>query len=432
MASELNSTALKTALTHVFILFPFVRQTYLVIYWTLNLNSTTLIYIDRTGPLRTVVKKSKGGVLVAVNRIYPSWKLQSSFTNLECIFVCIKIASSLILLCSAYLPPASLASTYNDFGLAVEEIVTNGPRFDKIINTGDFNQPSVNWTDCLSSALNTSSQHLVDLACFFNLKQHNTVLNKRGVILDLIFSSDLHTIVEPAVDILIDLEDDHPALIWDMVLNSSPPPSRVTFILDLKRCDLIAVFNWLSNQSYPVVTSNNVEHCFSTFCADLSSIGRANCPLKKIGASVFPSWYSSELKDFIIRKKTVHKLYKSTLKYEHLLNFKQLRYHCRLLVSHCRQRFMNRINQSVISNSKLLWGFVNQLRNVLSFPTKITFEGRTAEDSDYISNLFADYFSTIFKEPASEPPTYNYTKSKNISIWQSCCDRREETKKSQP
>ena len=60
---------------------------------------------------------------------------------------------------------------------------------------------------------------------------------------------------------------------------------------------------------------------------------------------------------------------------------------------------------------------MNQLKNTSNFPSKITLDGKVAEDPQSICNLFADYFSTVFKQPSTDPPDYSYKSTMTCTNW---------------
>lgn len=360
--------------------------------------------------------------MIAVNKKFLSGRLHSSFSSLECVFVGIKINTDSLLVCSAYIPPDAHSSVYCDFSLAVEEILATDSSFSKVLITGDFNQPLTNWVNPAVSRLNTSSQALVDLTNVFDLKQVNTVRNKRGVLLDLIFSSDSDSIVHPAIDVLLPLEDDHPALTMDICATHNSCPQKVQLIPDLRRCNLRGVFEWLGNKPYPLINNASAEEDFETFCRDLSDCVISNSPKKRCGFTSFPNWFSSELKSTIIQKKITHKLYKKTLHPSHLLEFKQLRSRCSILTSQCRTKFLNGVDSRITQDPKEFWRHVNQQRKTSSLPAMITHQGMTAGDPEGISKVFADYFSTVFAATNTPPPMYNPTGLKSVSTWRLSTD----------
>ncbi|MBS0018827.1 MAG: hypothetical protein KFE21_00010 [Candidatus Sulcia muelleri] len=257
------------------------------------------------------------------------------------------------------------------------------------------------------SPLSSSSGFLVDLASILDLHQLNTVRNKRGVILDLIFSSDSSSVIEPAHDVLIPLEDDHPALAMNIGTESGRSNGKLQLVPDLRRCDLPAVFNYIASLSYPLVDTTNAETLFSHFCDELRNAILMNCPYKKIGTTSFPHWFSTDLKKLIIQKKLSHKRFKETSDPTHYAIFQRLRAQCTVLVSQCRRKLLDRINDSVSNNPKSFWSYVSQQRKTSNIPRTIRHEESVAEDPEEICRVFASYFATIFSKTHEDPPVYH-------------------------
>lgn len=140
-----------------------------------------------------------------------------------------------------------------------------------------------------------------------NLVQRNFIKNSRNVILDLVFSSDHNSQVSLASETLISPETHHPPLSMEIIV-ASQKKTQPEYIPNLRGCNVPAVYNWVSSQIYPSVNPNNVDDYFSSFCQTLCNVKESNCPRKRIGPGKFPCWFSRDLIQLVIRKKTVHKL----------------------------------------------------------------------------------------------------------------------------
>lgn len=103
------------------------------------------------------VKKSGGGVLVAVN-----------------------------------IPPSSASNVYSSYRDAAE-VLSSIDHNTLAVMAGDFNPvisiPSIDWDNIAGPTLSLVSQILIDMTYSLQLEQQNKIENARGVLLDLIFSS---------------------------------------------------------------------------------------------------------------------------------------------------------------------------------------------------------------------------------------------------
>lgn len=374
-----------------------------------------MIYRKDRSP-ETSSKQSHGGVLIAVSNKFESRLVPTSFSNIECVFVSVRLSSRLLLFGTAYIPPGSNLATYQSYSDAVDEAISSA-NHDFVVLTGDFNQPDTDWSNPMVTHCNSHSQCLLNMCYLHHLAQRNFLRNSRNVILDLIFSSNHNSPVTLAHDTLISPEGHHPPLSME-ILFPFQHQGQSKFIPNLRRCNLEAVFKWVSDQDYPLVDPVNVNEVFTSFCLNLRKVIESNCPLKRIGPRKFPHWFSSDLIQLVIEKKLIHKRYKSTLDPNLLAEFQRLRRICRELSTSCYNLYINSVDTSLSSNPKAFWGFVNSLKKdntQSSMP--FTYNGLTSEDPMEVSNFFADFFSSIFKAPQSDPPSYNFNTMDSYPSW---------------
>lgn len=149
----------------------------------LGLNNFNVFQKDRSPA--TSIKESGGGVLVALRKDFPSSELSSSIDNVECVFVTGRVYDQALIVGGVYIPPLSRTQMYS-FNESLEEVSLICEPNTKMIIAGDFNLPGVDWTHTSSVPVNSAAACVFDMMNFFNLCQHNNVLNSRGVLLDLI------------------------------------------------------------------------------------------------------------------------------------------------------------------------------------------------------------------------------------------------------
>lgn len=160
----------------------------------LGLQNFTIYRCDRSINT-TSAKSSGGGVLIGVSSTLISQEIPMADCSIECIFVRIRLlGSSSLIVGAVYLPPNQSSQQYMDYCAICEEIFI-GNASEQLLLMGDFNIPDVNWISRPLQASDGSSQMLIDLANLFHLQQMNRTINNRGVLLDLIFSSNSDTLV---------------------------------------------------------------------------------------------------------------------------------------------------------------------------------------------------------------------------------------------
>lgn len=179
-----------------------------------------------------------------------------------------------------HIPPNLPYSVYADFSQTAEEGF--GYNNDNILLLGNLNLLNNDWTGYLR-AVDESSRCIIDLANLYDLRQLNRVLNFRGVLLDLVFSSFPDTEVVPALDSFLPEDRYHPAL---EITIAVPKPVRsdcIKLVYDFRKCNIREIFNQI--QALKLPTSDNlldVEHSFNLFCDQLYLIITQNTPMKRI------------------------------------------------------------------------------------------------------------------------------------------------------
>jgi hypothetical protein len=112
----------------------------------------------------------------------------------------------------------------------------------------------------------------------------------------------------------------------------------------------------------------------------------------------FPVWFSYELKQLIIEKKKAHVLYKCSGELDHYEYFAQLRELCKVCSRNCYDAYVNGVASEIDSDPRRFWSYINSLRKVTALPEKMSLDGAVGMKGCEISNLFADFFSTVYKK----------------------------------
>lgn len=380
----------------------------------LGLSNYNIFRKDRSN--ETSAKMSGGGVLVAVHNSHLSSMVTSSVTNVESVFVSASIYGEPTLIGGVYIPPQSPSQIVASFCDSVEEIYATCEPNTKIVIAGDFNQPDTDWTGSPRVAPNSASAvHIWNLANYINVFQINSVLNTRGVLLDLVFASDPGICVVAASDPLLAQEPFHPALEFTIPLVCSQVPNQDVFIHDFRRCNVAEVRRWIESLQYPDPRSQTVEESFSQFCLELGRCICTNSPLMRKSRSNFPHWFSRDLKSLIFHKKILHKKFKKSMSDVDYHAFKTARSHCKDLTRACHNNYMRSIDLGVKENPKSFWGHMKTLCKANPIPGRLHFDGVSVDKPMLMSELFSDYFSTVYAPPSSNPTEYEYQTNVNIS-----------------
>lgn len=388
----------------------------------LGLQNYNIFRMDRS-PL-TSRKLSGGGVLVAVHTDFSSQDIKTSVTDVEHVFVLTRLPGLKVLIGVAYIPPNSPLEAYSHFCDAAEEAHSIVNEDCLTVIAGDFNQPDTHWNLVPFHVVAPASQCLVDMANFLRLSQINGIRNSRGVTLDLVFSSDQQINVTASDDPLLQQEEAHPALVFEYGTGYTKPKQSTVFVPNLSKCKLDNVYLWIQRQVYTDVSScNDIEKSFSDFCIGLRETIIRNCPVKKVGCSRFPHWFSGELRGLTIEKKLLHLRYKKTNSVVDLARFNEVRRQCKRVSRQCHLDYLSKVDADLALNPKSFWNHVKSLKTATSTLSTLCFEDRVADEPETISALFAEFFSSVFKAPSAGAPIYHY--DNNVSMASICVSASE-------
>ncbi|GBM85279.1 hypothetical protein AVEN_84105-1 [Araneus ventricosus] len=149
-----------------------------------------------------------GGVLIAVKKCFNPCILDLPGSNLEAVWLSIKLNHrQKMLVCVVYFPPSSRADTYAEFFDCFE----NFGFFDNILICGDFNLPIY---DDFGNNKNPLVIELSNFVNLYNLAQFNNTFNCNNKFLDLILTDiDFsHISVWHSDKPLVPEDKHHPAL----------------------------------------------------------------------------------------------------------------------------------------------------------------------------------------------------------------------------
>lgn len=361
-------------------------------------------------------KLSGGGALIAVRNNIPCHKIVTPDLNTECVFVSCNVHTVRLLVVCVYIPPNQPAAVYSTFCETFEDVLFSNVKHDQIILLGDFNLPNIDWMTTGGFDLSDSARQLFDLATTHKLRQLNHIQNYRGVSLDLIFSTLVSIVITHAEDVLLAEDRHHPAIGFSFELDHSYKPSSHKYILDFRNCSLDEVLSRVQNMPYPSCDNlAGAEATFNFFSDQLASIVRANTPIRRVGASHFPVWFSSHLRHLVIRKKILHKKFKASSSFTDYQRFCEVRSECKRLARDCHQTYINRIEDDLPNNLKSFWSHVSSLKRTSNIPQKMYLDDAEATDAPSKCELFARFFSSVFNVADIPLPDFDYGLNHSVS-----------------
>lgn len=324
----------------------------------LGFSNFNVFRVDRC--LLTSNHNRGGGVAICVNRKFISSQLKPPITNVEQVFVEVKInQKEKIFLVVCYIPPGSPSSIYTSFVNSLEWLLTIIPSENKIIVLGDFNLPKASFISNndglqLSGVHSESSEVIYDFFSENDFLQYNQVLNKFNSQLDLIFSNVINTIVSQCSDELVPVDSHHPVLsVFCEVSSTLFTTNDVSSTYNYSRADFDLI-------NYALITSDwstfYNENCVNKACDEfyriVFNVVQSIIPRTVVNKSRYPIWYSSELRNNIRLKNAVHKKYKISGNHSDYILFSNLRKTCKNLSKCCYHNHLIRIQNSLIVNPK--------------------------------------------------------------------------------
>lgn len=377
----------------------------------LGLNDFSVFRCDRSSANNA--KESGGGVLIAVNSSLQCHQLVTGVLDVECVFVLIRSNKASIVVGAVYIPPNMSNYRYERFCDAVFEVTASNPTISDILILGDFNQPSTAWDNLPHCSPNSSSQMIIDMANILHLHQQNKVKNYRGVILDLIFSTSLDTEVHSAMESIVPYDVNHPPLAFSVDLLQRGANVILPSTYNLKRCDVDAVFTWIQGLSYPATPVPNAEDHFTSFCKTLADVIKYNSPPKSKSKATFPKWFSHELKQLVIQKKSIHRLYKETGETYFYDEFKRLRTLCKRMAGECYRTYTEFLESTIPNNIKVFWSHIKNLKSS-TLPSHMFFNNNSADEPNLQCELFAEYFASVYVYRTTATPSFDYGTNVNM------------------
>lgn len=362
--------------------------------------------------MASIVKKTGGGVLIAVSKKYNSYRLSNFESMCEDVWVGVDVRidnmTVALKICGVYLPSPiqeSILTTFINNTCAVLE--NEGP----YIILGDFNLGDITWKASESSQLTyltgTSNSNsklnniLLDFISFSNLKQFNCVSNHNDKMLDLVLSdlplSNLKQCDAPFCG--IDLH--HPPLQLTLLSDtaSSTPSSVAIKRYNFFKADYTSIVNTLNHINWheKLLNTDNIDDMVNIFYGILQDTIKSHVPMSFSRSNRYPVWFNRDLKRLLKEKnkyRIIYKKYKNPLDKISYNITKQRSIH---LIKSCYQSYISLIESSIKSNPKIFWSFIKQKRKfVSSYPSKMSYNNATGASNDEICNLFASCFSSGF------------------------------------
>ncbi len=341
----------------------------------------------------TIYRKDRvsrgGGVLIAIKNTILTKSLPLP-SNLE--LLAIELIESNHVIVVTYLPPNSDTS---------QTITYLRQFFDrKIILTGDFNLPEINWNTMVGSTLNCNL--FCDFVFESNLSQLVTVpTHCRGNCLDLVLTNFPDEIVNLQVDNSTLLKSDH-LLVFFSLMTSYKQKTLIQephFVIDFSKLNYTDLANYILDYDFSsCLYTHNVELAWNHLRFTLHNAISQFAPKVKLKPrKCFPKWYNSEIRLRLNRTRHFRKQAKCHPTTANVNRLEREDNYLNQLMTTSKMKFeASLVEEFAYSNSNKIYKYINNLLKRDNIPETMHFESQLATCDLEKASLFNQFFRSVY------------------------------------
>jgi ribonucleases P/MRP protein subunit RPP40 len=349
-----------------------------------------------------------GGSLIAVKKKFSSTRLMSYECVNNDVWISLKLQNSTCLLVNnVYLEFGSPFEVYESYFNNLMKIYSELPLSSELFILGDFNLPGITWTRQDSIMAPTdyegrASEALCQTMSFCGLSQFMHVLNSNSRILDLVLTTKNanEVDVKPSSDILSKIDNHHPPI--DIYIHITKQTllkcDKSQTLYKFKFADYQSLTSKLEETDWTFLDTCDVQEAVSKFYSILYDLIDKFVPKFKYRQSEYPPWFSFEL---ITLSKLKSRLHRNADQEE----FKELRKKVKYMTRIAYSDFIKATEVSIHSQPKKFWNYSKNMKAKGCIPSEMKFEGVTETDPTKISNLFANFFRSVYVNDNSQIQT---------------------------
>jgi hypothetical protein len=367
-------------------------------------------------------KKSGGGVLIAVRRIFDVEELETaSGDRLEHVCVRLQCSGGRFFISAVYLAPDVGEAAYDLFVRDIELIVGKSQLTDRILILGDFNLPKIVWMDFEDfglSPLGVSTDleaNLIDGLTNCDLKQLNSIPNQFDVFLDLIFSNaSSDVLIETSTSPLLKEDRHHKAYeitIEMSALRFEPCPDE-TERYKFACADFDSICEELNTIQWSGLFScKSVDQCVNLFYDLVWRCFDRHVPKLRSNLNVAAPWDSKCLHSLKNKANSAAKKMKQSERHC-LLNssvnececenlkaaFATARSEYQTAFNNAYDNYRIGIEESIKNDPKIFFKYVNLKKNRVGFPSVMNLDDKTASTNEDKCELFADFLRRSYTD----------------------------------
>ncbi len=166
-----------------------------------------------------------------------------------------------------------------------------------------------------------------------------------------------------------------------------------------KKADFVCINTIFCNIDWISLFNNNVDvsGCVDTFY-NVSRIEEYT-PIKSFKSRHYPIWFSHNTINLLKLKNKYHKRWRKYGSYYDNSMFAKLRSDCRSSIDSDYSSYVYNSENSIINCPKRFWSFVHSnKKDSCEIPDKINWQNESSENSQETSEMFADYFESVYSD----------------------------------
>lgn len=344
------------------------------------------------------VNRSGGGVLLAINKKFPSDCIQTA-SSLEIVWAVVTLAYQKIILGVCYRPPSFTTTFVCDLHDAINSVFSRYTTLP-IFLLGDFNMPNLLWKNVPVTVYPNSSmaQDFLELCSTFSLTQ----LIKEPTRITPSVSNTLDLILTTRPDLVSEVTclpgiSDHSLLSFKVCLEQPKMVKTIKTLRNYNKADFLAINNelavflddYLSDFDY-----RNVQSNWSIFLAKVVELTDKYIPAYAISSNLKKPWYNHQLKRLSNKKKRLFKSAKLSNSKARWSAYKQSADEYVQALKVAKDSFLaNTLPTMLKTNPKKFWRVINPQDNDVIVLNDLNGD---AVPTDQCSNILNDVFSKKF------------------------------------
>lgn len=343
-----------------------------------------------------------GGVLVAISKQFESFALNIP-TNLEIVWVSVKLSHRRFILAVCYRPPNASSSFAAELHDTINSVITRYPSVPLFL-LGDFNLPGITWTEPTphSNPFSSICEEFINLCSTFNLTQivdqPTRTTPTSSNLLDLVLTT-CPDLCSPIT--FMPKLSDHSLLNFSISIPVKKLTRTTKILSDYRNADFAKINDELHTFLTTYLTgfeNHSVEYNWCLVKNKILELTHRFVPARVISYNPKAPWYNAHIRRLSNRKKRLYRLAKKSQSQHRWTLYRAAAEAYVSAVQTAKKDFLkNTLPSMLLNNTKKFWNVLNPPENnriVLTSP-----KGEPIGDKE-CSTVLNSVFSDSFTKPS--------------------------------